>query len=147
MRAEPPVRASGAAWNRLLADAGGGGEAGGLFGGDGADRRRSGEGGVFGVDCGRVIGAETELFERAAVGHQLGLPAVVGLILLHGRNRGCIPVAGGLAAEVVLADKSLLNLRGPLRINGLLPAEAVGSVRCQVVCPAPGSGSGGTVNV
>ena len=79
----------------FVIDVCGGCEAIGLSGGNGADGRRRTEVGGVGVDGAGVVGAEAELLEGAGVGHQLGLPAVVGLVLLHG-GFGCgIPLAVG----------------------------------------------------
>lgn len=49
---------------------------------------------------------------------------MIGLILLHGGNRGGIPIAIGLGRQVVLADEGLLNLRYAVGIDGLLAASA-----------------------
>ncbi len=113
--------------SELVAGACGSGEAGSLRCGNGAGRRRVGEGRVFGVDGRRVVGAEAELFEGARIGHQLGLPPLVGLELLHGGDGFGIPVAVGLAGEIVLANEGLLNLDDAGGLNGLL---AVHPVRC-----------------
>ena len=96
----------------------------GLWGGDGADGRRIGKRGAFGVDGSRVIGAETELFEGAGVGHELGLPSLVGLKLLHGRLRCGVPLAVGFTGKVMLTDESLLNLSDASRLDGLLSVQA-----------------------
>ena len=51
-----------------------------------------------------MVGAEAELDERPRVGRDLGLPAVVRLVLGQGVFGGLVPNAGRLAAEVMLAE-------------------------------------------
>ena len=115
--------------HRLLAlfviDVGGGGEARGLGGGNGACGLRRTEVGGAGVDGVGVVRAEAELFEGAGVGHEPGLPALVGLELLHGCLGGRVPLAAGVAGHVMLADEGLLNLGDAGGRNGLLAVENV----------------------
>jgi len=106
-------------------DAGAFGEAGGDAGGDGADGRRGCERGVFGVDGVGVVGAEAEGLDGAGVGHELGLPAVIGLILLHGGFGGRVPMTVGIFAEIVLADEGGLDFGDALGLNCLLAVKAL----------------------
>jgi len=84
------------------------------------------------------MGAEAELDEGAGVGGQFGLPAVVSLILLHGRLGGGIPLPGGRRSEIVLADEGILNFAGALRLNLAL---ALDGVVVAAVVMAAGGGS------
>src|SRR5579862_4964608 len=54
------------------------------------------------------FGAEAELDQSPGVRSELGLPAVIRLVLLHGGFGGGVPLAGGRTAEVVLADEGFL---------------------------------------
>jgi len=64
-----------------------------------------------------LIGAEAEFDESARIRRSLRLPAIIGLVFLHGFLRGIVPDPGGLAVEIMLADKGLLNLSRPLGID------------------------------
>lgn len=90
-----------------------------------AGGRRGGEARSVGVESCGVIGAEAEVFEGARIRHQLGLPAVIGLVLLHCIDGGGIPVAIRIGGQVVLANEGLLNLGDAIRLNGLLAARAM----------------------
>src|SRR5208283_1470563 len=105
-------------------NAGGLGKARRLRGGNTAGRRGRHEVAVLGVDGRGVVGAEAEFLDGARVGEELGLPAVVGLVFLYGGLGGRVPLAVGIAAKVVLADESLLNLRHAVRVDGLLASRA-----------------------
>ena len=112
---------------------------------------RSGKAGVFGVDGVGIIGPQSQLHEGAGVRHQLGLPALVGLKLLHGGHGGCVPIPGRFAGKIVLANQGLLNLRNPLRLEcpaGRAPWRVLvlGLVRTCANCRR-GARSGRTVNV
>lgn len=58
------------------------------------------------------MGAEAQFDDGAGVGHQLSLPAVVGLELLHGGLGLGVPVAAGLTGEVAGLDEGGLDLSG-----------------------------------
>src|ERR1035437_6221185 len=88
-----------------------------------AGRWRFGEGRVLRVDRVGVIRAEVELLQRPRVRHQLGLPALVGLILLHGCPGSLVPFAVSLAGKIMRADESLLNLCDPARLHRQLAAR------------------------
>ena len=77
-----------------------------------------------GVEGRGVIGTEAEILERARIGHQLGLPAVICLILLHCGDGGRIPIAIWVGGQVMLTNECLLNLGNALRFDGLLAATA-----------------------
>ena len=113
-------------YSGLVNDAGAFGEAGGDAGGDGGDGRRGAEGGCLGVDGVGIVGAKAQCLDGARVGHELGLPAVVGLVLLHGSFGGGVPRAVGIFGEIVLADKGGLNLGDALGIDSLLAVKALG---------------------
>ena len=53
---------------------------------------------------------------------------MITLILLHGGNSRCVPLAVGIASEVVLSDERLLNLCDALGRDGLLAADSAGLV-------------------
>ena len=61
---------------------------------------------------------ETQLNQRTGVGGDLGLPAIVGLQLLHGRDGGRVPAAGGFAGQIAMLDERCLNLSGALGRHG-----------------------------
>lgn len=63
--------------------------------------------------------SEAKFDNGAGVGHQLGLPAVIGLELLHGGLGGGVPVAACLG-HIAGVDKRLLNLGGTLIVDGAL---------------------------
>ena len=67
-----------------------------------------------------VVRAEAELDEGAGVGSGLRLPAMVGLIFLHGFLRGVVPNAGGFAVQIMFANQGGLDGAGALRIDFLL---------------------------
>ena len=66
------------------------------------------------------MGAEAQLDDGAGVGHQFGLPAVVGLELLHGCFGLRIPVAACLAGEIAGLNEGALNLGCTAVIDGAL---------------------------
>lgn len=125
---------------KLVDDAGALSEAGGDTGRDGGDGRGRGKRGVFGVDGVGVVGAESEGFDGAGVGHEFGLPSVIGLIFLHSGFGGGVPTAVGFLAEVVRVDEGGLNLRDAFGVDGLLSAETPGA-GCGLFSGA-GAGSG-----
>ena len=84
---------------------------------------RFGKGRAVGVDGVGIVGTKAQLFESAGIRSELGLPTLIGLKLLHGGNGGAIPIAGGIAGEVVLADEGLLNLDRAGGIDTLLAME------------------------
>ena len=94
-----------------------------LGAGNGACRLWIGEAGTGGVDGVGVVGAKAKLFKRTGIRGELGLPALVCLKLLHGRDGCAVPLASGLTGEVVLPYKGLLYLVGSCGINTLLAAE------------------------
>src|SRR5271157_6289890 len=103
-----------------------------LVGRDGAGGRRFGERGVLCVDGVGVIGTESEFLEGAGVGHELGLPPLVGLVFLHGGDGGGVPLSVGLAGQIALANKGSLNLRDAGWVDGLLTARTARSGLCLV---------------
>ena len=68
---------------------------------------------------GILLGAEAEEDEGAGVGDDFGLPAVVGLELLHSGDAFGVPGAGGFAGEVASLDESGLDLSGAGWIHAL----------------------------
>ena len=75
---------------------------------------------------------ESEFDQRAGIGDDLVLPALVGLELAHGRLGSAVPDTSGLAVEVVLADQRFLDLAGTVAGNFLL-AVALPTALAQVV--------------
>jgi len=67
-----------------------------------------------------VVGAEPELDQCARIWDGFGLPAMVGLILLHGGLCGVIPYSGSFPVQIVFSNKRLLNLQGAVMIDSLL---------------------------
>ena len=110
----------------LVNDAGALGEAGGDAGRDGADGRGRAKGGGLGVDGVGVVGTKTKSLDGAGVRHELGLPPMIGLVLLHCGFSVGVPTAVGILAEVVLADEGALNLSDTLWFNGLLAVKTFG---------------------
>ena len=70
-----------------------------------------------------VVGAKAQTDQRPAIRHQLGLPAVVRLVLLHCHLGLCVPLPAGRPGEVFLLDQCVLNFGGPLGINGPLSVD------------------------
>ena len=66
--------------------------------------------------------AQTQLDQRARVGHRLTLPAVVGLVTAHGLFAGLVPRSRGFSLQVVFANQRFLNGLGSLGIDLLLAA-------------------------
>jgi hypothetical protein len=69
-----------------------------------------------------VVRPQTQFNQCPRIWRSLGLPSVVGLILLHRRLRGIVPHTGRFSVEVVFSYQGLLYLERALRINFLLPA-------------------------
>ena len=80
--------------------------------------------GAFGIEQMGLVRSESQSNERPRIGSSFGLPAVVGLILLHRRLGSAVPHAGGFSAQVMFANEGGLDLRGALRVNLLLAAFA-----------------------
>ena len=85
----------------LLLTEGGGGGVGG------PERRGTGAGWR-----GVLMGAEAQFDNGSGVGHQFGLPAVIGLEFLHGGFGLRVPMATGLTREITRLDEGRLNLSG-----------------------------------
>lgn len=66
--------------------------------------------------------AQTQLDQRARVGHRLALPAVSGLVAPHGLFAGLVPRSGGFSFQVVLANQRFLNGLSSLVVDFLLAA-------------------------
>jgi len=79
--------------------------------------------GAFRIQQMVIAGAEAELDQRPRIGYFLVLPAMVGLVTAHGFFAVLVPRAGGLSAQVVLADQGLLNGLSSLGIDFLLAAH------------------------
>lgn len=63
------------------------------------------------------MGAEAEFDDGAGVGHQLGLPAIVGLEFLH-RGLGLgVPMTAGLPGKVAGFDEGCLNFSGAVVVD------------------------------
>ena len=77
-----------------------------------------------------VVGPKAQTDQRPAIRHQFGLPAVVGLILPHRHLCLCVPLPAGSAREVFLADQCVLNLGGPIGINGPLSVDMADFFLC-----------------
>ena len=122
-------------------DAGALSEAGSDAGRDGAHGGRRAEGGGLGVNCVGVVGAETESLDGTRVRHEPGLPAVIGLILLHGGFGGGVPTAVRVVAEVVRVNEGGLNLGDAFWLDGLLAVKALGF--WGGLLPGAGVGGGG----
>jgi len=69
-------------------------------------------------------GPQAELDESSRVWNLFGLPAMIALVAPHGLFALVIPVASGLAAQIVFADQSFLDGSRSLRIDLFLPAHA-----------------------
>ena len=100
-------------------------------------------GNVLGVDGGGVIRAEPESLQRTRIGQQSCLPSMIGLVLLHGSLGGCVPLAIGIAGQVVLPDKCLLDLRNPFRRNSLLAVHTMAAPAGMGGNPMRGAGVAG----
>jgi hypothetical protein len=90
----------------------------GVDGGESAGFGRLRRHGFVGVGRERLIrgcaGAEAESDQRARIGCELGLPAMVGLVLLHGGFGFGIPFAAWRAIQIVGLDECGLDLGGAL---------------------------------
>ena len=67
-----------------------------------------------------VIGAQAQLDQRPRIRRQLGLPAVVGLVLGQRILGGLVPKAGRLARQVMLLNQSALDRAGALLVDSAL---------------------------
>lgn len=74
-------------------------------------------GGSFGLALGLGIRSQAEFDDGARVGDELGLPAVVGLELLHGGLGAAVPVSGGVSGEIPGVDQGGLDLCGAGIVN------------------------------
>jgi hypothetical protein len=72
-----------------------------------------------------VFRTETERNERTGVGGKLRLPALVGLIFLHGGFCLSIPLAAGRAGHIFLVDEGGLNLASAVWIDATLALHDV----------------------
>ena len=79
---------------------------------------------------GVLSGSEAKLDDGAGVGNQFGLPAIVGLELLHGGFGLGVPVAGGFAGEVAGFDQRGLNLGGAGVVDSTLSCGFVAALEC-----------------
>jgi hypothetical protein len=70
-----------------------------------------------------VVRTQSHANQCARVRNALALPALVSLITAHGCLRGIIPLTGGLAAHVALANERSLDLARTLAVNSLLPTR------------------------
>ena len=75
-----------------------------------------------------VIGTQSKFDQGASVGSGFRLPVVVCLISLHRLLRGVVPHARRFPVQIVLANQSLLDFQGALRIDLLLSMSAA---RCR----------------
>src|SRR5271170_1320409 len=73
-----------------------------------------------------MCGSEAEHDDGTGVGRELGLPAMVGLVLEHGGFGLGIPLSARCAVQVFLADKRALDLGRALGINRALALRGVG---------------------
>lgn len=76
-----------------------------------------------------VTRTKPQFDEGASIGDGFGLPAVRGLVALHGALGSVIPASAGLTFEIVLPNQRLLNFAGALRVHLLLAATPTGHTR------------------
>ena len=67
-----------------------------------------------------LIWPEAQLDDGSGVWDELGLPAVIGLELLHGCLRLRIPVTGGFTRKITRLDERCLNLGGAGVVDHML---------------------------
>ena len=84
---------------------------------------RDGDGGALRIEQILLAGAKAELDEGSGVGKYLRLPVIIVLEAGEGIAGGLIPLAGGFAVEIVLANQRLLNFDGAGLVDGLLATE------------------------
>ena len=71
-----------------------------------------------------LIRAQAKFDESARIRRGFRLPAVVCLVLLHGRLASVVPDTGRFSREVVLANQGFLYLPRTLRVDLLLASAA-----------------------
>lgn len=67
-----------------------------------------------------MIGTQAQFDECARIRGDFRLPAIIGLVALHGRFRTAVPDAVGFPVKILFADQRYLDLGGSRRINFLL---------------------------
>lgn len=77
--------------------------------------------GAFRIQQMLMVRTQSEFNESTGIRRCLGLPAVIGLVLLHSSLRRVVPDTGRLSIEIVLANEGCLYLQGALRVDSLLP--------------------------
>src|SRR5262245_26813481 len=101
-----------------------GGERDGDCGRYGSSPGRDGSGchSSLGIEEAFLVGTKAQLDEGARIRDYYALPAIVGLEAFHRFLAGGVPLAGGLAVEVILADQRFLDLARAVGVNLLLAA-------------------------
>ena len=75
------------------------------------------------------MGAETKFDNGSGVGHQFGLPAVIGLEFLHGGFCLRVAMAAGLTGEITRLDEGRLDLSGAAVVDCAL-SDVLGGWFC-----------------